>query len=55
MDVLKFHKLMQDKYAEKERRRLRRLRFLRIWILCSATLLVLVLSLSLAYLRHAGK
>jgi hypothetical protein len=55
MDVIKFHQVMRAKYAEKVRRRRRYLRLLRIWILCSATLLVLVLSLALAYLRHAGK
>ncbi len=55
MDIIKFHRLMRVKYAEKERRRRRYLRFLRIWLLCSATLLVLVLSLALAYLRHAAR
>jgi len=55
MDVTQFHRLMRAKYAEKERRRRRFLRFLRIWLLCSASLLLLLLSLALAYLRHAGK
>jgi hypothetical protein len=55
MDYSEFHQLMQDIYAKREQRHARRLRILRIWLLCSATLLVLVLSLSLAYLRAAGK
>jgi hypothetical protein len=54
MDYSEFHQLMQDMYAKREQRHARRLRFLRIWILCSAALLVLVLSLALAYLRHTG-
>ncbi len=55
MDAVEFHKLMQAKYARKEWRRLRRRRFLRIWFLCSATLLLLVLTLALAYLQHASR
>ncbi len=55
MDYSEFRRLMQDMYARREQRLARRRRILRIWLLCSATLLVLILSLSLAYLRQAGK
>jgi hypothetical protein len=51
MDAMEFHQLMRDKYAEQQRRHLRRLRR---WILCSAALVAFWSSFVLAYIRYAG-
>jgi hypothetical protein len=52
MDIIEFHELMRDKYAE---RRWRQHRLLRIWILCNASLVALLSSFVLVYLQYAGK
>ncbi len=52
MDIIEFHQLMREKYAEHQRRRLRQLRG---WILCNSALVAFLSSFVLAYLRYAGK
>ena len=55
MDVTEFHRLMQDKYAERQERQARRDRWLRILILCSMGLIAFSLAFVLAYLWYMGK
>jgi uncharacterized membrane protein YwzB len=52
MDIIEFHELMRNKYAE---RRWRQRRVLRVWILCNAALVTFLSSFVLAYLRFSGK
>jgi len=54
-DVTEFHQHMQDKYAEKQERKYRHDRRLRILILCSMGLIAFSLAFVLAYLWYVGK
>ncbi len=54
-DVVEFHQRMQDIYAEKERRKLRHDRLVRISALCSMALIGFSLAFVLVYLWYTGK
>ena len=55
MDVTEFHQHMQDKYAERQERKARRDRWLRVLILFSMGLIAFSLAFVLAYLWYMGK
>ena len=55
MDITELHQLMQDKYAEKQERKARRDRWLRVLILFSMGLIAFSLAFVLAYLWYMGK
>lgn len=54
-DAVEFHQRMQVMYTEKERRKLRHDRLVRILVLCSMALIAFSLAFVLVYLWYTGK
>lgn len=54
-EAVEFHQRMQDMYAEKERRKLRHDRLVRILALCSMALIAFSLAIVLVYLWYTGR